>query len=50
MTRSVAFGLLLTGVTLIAFMLWTFHEMRRVDKVIEEIAMTPRGGDDEGPE
>ncbi len=37
MTRGVMIGFLLTGMTLLVFLLWTFLETRRVDRVIEEV-------------
>lgn len=45
-TRSVLVGFLLTGLAVVVFMLWTFWEMRRVDRVIEEVAT--READEEG--
>lgn len=37
MTPSVLVGFLLTGMTLVVFLLWAFFEMRRVDRVIDEV-------------
>ncbi len=37
MTGSVLVGLAVTGLVAVVFLLWTYHEMRRVDQVIERL-------------
>ncbi len=40
---SVAVGFTLTGLVAVVFLLWTYHEMRRVDQIIERIGAREGG-------
>lgn len=45
MSAGLAFGLTLTAVAVVAFLVWTRHEVGRVDDVIDEVDERFGGGD-----